>query len=116
MLTQALQTFQRVIFRLKAPRWSEENFPKNIELAHKITALAEKKGVTPTQLTLAWLLAQGDDIVPIPGTTQIDRLHENLGSLKIKLTKDEEQEIRQACENAEVRGDRYPSCLEAHRR
>jgi aryl-alcohol dehydrogenase-like predicted oxidoreductase len=62
-------------------------------------------------LTLAWLLAQGDDIFPIPGTTNISRLEENLSALKIQLTKEEEQEIRHACEKAEVSGARYP---EAH--
>jgi aryl-alcohol dehydrogenase-like predicted oxidoreductase len=59
-------------------------------------------------LTLAWLLAQGDDIFPIPGTTNIGRLEENLGALKLKLSKEEEQEIREACEKAEVLGGRYP--------
>ncbi|KAL9084760.1 MAG: hypothetical protein Q9159_005045 [Coniocarpon cinnabarinum] len=96
-------------FRLMAPRFSEENFANNLKLVEKIHALAQKKGVTPSQLTLAWLLAQGDDVIPIPGTTQIDRLHENLNALKIKLTKEEEREIRQACENAEIKGERYPN-------
>lgn len=94
-------------FRLSAPRFSEENFHKNLELTDKITEMAKKKNATPTQLTLAWLMAQGDDIIPIPGTTKIARLHENLGALKIQLSKAEEQEIRQACENADVKGDRY---------
>lgn len=53
--------------RLAMPRWSEENFPKNLVLVEKLTALAEKKGVTVSQLALAWVLAQGDDIIPIPG-------------------------------------------------
>ncbi|KAK4888625.1 hypothetical protein LTR28_002903, partial [Elasticomyces elasticus] len=95
-------------FRKFAPRFSEENFPKNLELVEKITALAKKKGVTPAQLTLAWLLAQdrndpyparhlltdgtGDDIFPIPGTTNLQRLQENLDALKITLTKEENEE------------------------
>ena len=100
--------FEEGDFRRNAPRFSAENFPKNLELVDKIHALAKKKNATPSQLTLAWLLAQGDDIVPIPGTTRIHRLQENLDSLKITLSSAEEREIRQACENADVSGDRYP--------
>jgi len=67
--------------------------------------------VTASQLTLAWLLAQGDDIFPIPGTTSIERLKENLGALSVKLTAEENDVIRKATEEAEVHGSRYP---EAH--
>lgn len=77
----------------------------------KITAIAKKKNATPSQLTLAWLMAQGDDIIPIPGTTNLARLQENVDSLKIKLTKEEEHEIRKACEAAEVTGSRYPEAF-----
>lgn len=98
-------------FRSFAPRFSAENFPKNLELVDKITAIAKKKDCTPSQLTLAWLMAQGDDIIPIPGTTNLQRLEENIGAMKIKLSKEEEQEIRQACENAEVKGARYPEAF-----
>lgn len=124
--------FEEGDFRKFAPRFSEENFPKNLALVDKINDLAKKKGVTPSQLTLAWILAQGDDFFPvsatkmfvkhpvrflichqIPGTTNLDRLDENLGSLKIRLSKEEEQEIRKACEAAEVQGSRYPPAMEA---
>ncbi|KAF2705441.1 putative aldo-keto reductase [Pleomassaria siparia CBS 279.74] len=98
-------------FRKFAPRFSAENFPKNLELVDKIKAVADKKGVTPSQLTLAWLMAQGDDIFPIPGTTKVERLEENLQSLKIELSEEEEKEIRQACEGAEVAGERYPEAF-----
>ena len=98
-------------FRKFAPRFNEENFPKNLELVDKISAIAKKKGVTPSQLTLAWILAQGDDFFPIPGTTNPKRVEENLGALKIKLTSEEEKEIRQACENAEQHGGRYPEAF-----
>lgn len=98
-------------FRSFAPRFSPENFPKNLELVDKITAIAKKKDCTPSQLTLAWLMAQGDDIIPIPGTTNLQRLEENIGAMKIKLSKEEEQEIRQACEKAEVKGARYPEAF-----
>ncbi|KIW68207.1 hypothetical protein PV04_04168 [Phialophora macrospora] len=93
------------------PRYSKENFPKNIELVHAISALAEKKGATPGQLTLAWLMAQGDNIIPIPGTTKVKNFEENMGSLKIQLTKEEEQEIRAKVEAAEITGDRYPEYM-----
>nr|POE85601.1 aldo-keto reductase yakc [nadp(+)] [Quercus suber] len=88
-------------FRKNAPRFSKENFPKNLQLVDTITAIAKKKDVTASQLTLAWLLAQGHDIFPIPGTTNLDRVDENLGALHIKLSKEDELEIRKACEAAE---------------
>ena len=94
-----------------SPRFSAENFPKNLKLVDEIDAIAKTKGCTASQLTLAWLMAQGNDIVPIPGTTKIDRLDENLGALNIKLSSEEEKTIRQACENAEVHGARYPEAM-----
>lgn len=100
--------FEKGDFRTFAPRFSEENFPKNLELVDRITELAKKKGATPSQLTLAWILAQGDDFFPIPGTTNLQRLEENLGALKITLSKEEETEIRKAVEKAEPSGSRYP--------
>lgn len=90
-----------------------QNFPKNLELVDTITAIAKRKNATASQLTLAWLMAQGDDIFPIPGTTNLDRLEENLASTKITLTKEEEQEIRKACEAAEPAGHRYPPAFAA---
>lgn len=88
-----------------------QNFPKNLVLADQLATIAKRKGVTPSALTLAWLLAQGDDIFPIPGTTNLDRLEENLNAMHIKLSKEEEQEIRQACENATTHGERYPEAM-----
>ncbi|KAF1942334.1 aldo/keto reductase-like protein [Clathrospora elynae] len=111
MLTGALKSpddFDKSDFRRFAPRFSAENFPKNLKLVDRITEIANKKGVTPSQLTLAWLMAQGEDIFPIPGTTKSARLEENVGSLKVKLSKEEEQTIRKACEEAEIGGGRYP--------
>jgi len=101
-------------FRTYAPRFSEENFPKNLKLVDRITEIASKKNATPSQLTLAWLLAQGDDIFPIPGTTNIGRLEENLGALKIKLSAEEEAEIRKASEAAVPAGARYPEAFAKH--
>lgn len=100
--------FEEGDFRKFAPRFSKENFPKNLKLVDQLSEMAKKKAVTPTQLVLAWLMAQGEDIFPIPGTTKLDRLKENVGSFNVKLNKDEEREIRAACEAAEIGGMRYP--------
>jgi len=101
-------------FRKYSPRFSPENFPKNLKLVDALVQIAKRKGCTPGQLTLAWLLAQGDDIIPIPGTKKIKYLEENLGALNVKLTKEEEQEIRKLVENAEVHGERYPEMMMGH--
>lgn len=98
-------------FRKFAPRFSEENFPKNLKLVDEITAIAKKKNATASQITLAWILAQGDDFFPIPGTTNLNRLDENLSSAKIKLSKEEEHEIRKAIEATETSGGRYPEAF-----
>ncbi|KAE8448943.1 hypothetical protein EG329_008739 [Mollisiaceae sp. DMI_Dod_QoI] len=98
-------------FRKFMPRFSAENFPKNLKLVDGLTSLAQKKGCTPGQLTLAWLLAQGEDIIPIPGTKKIKYLEENLGALQVKLSKEEEKEIRTLVEGAEVHGERYPEAM-----
>jgi len=94
-------------FRRYAPRFSKENFHKNLELVDKIAEIAKQQNVTPAQLTLAWLMAQGDDIIPIPGTTSISRLHENLGALKVTLSAEDNAKVRKAAEEAEVHGARY---------
>ena len=103
--------FEEGDFRLSVPRFSEENFPKNLRLVEHVKSLADKKGVTPGQLTLAWLLAQGEDIIPIPGTKKIKYLEENWGALKVDLTTAEEKEIRKAVSEAEVHGDRYGGAM-----
>lgn len=111
MITGAIRSpddFEEGDFRRMAPRFSKENFPKNLKLVDEIGRMAERKGVTASQLTLAWLLAQGEDVFPIPGTTRTDRLEENLGALRIQLSEEEVMEIRKACENAVVHGARYP--------
>ncbi|KAG9552100.1 Aldo/keto reductase, partial [Aureobasidium melanogenum] len=103
--------FEEGDFRRFAPRFSAENFPKNLKLVDQITEIAKKKGLTASQITLAWLMAQGDDVFPIPGTTNLSRVDENLGALKVKLTEEEKNEIRKACENAEPAGSRYPEAF-----
>lgn len=111
MLTGAYKSpadFEEGDFRSYSPRFSEENFPKNLKLVDQINEIAKRKGCTAGQLTLAWLLAQGPDIIPIPGTKKIKYLEENIAALNVKLTSSENAEIRKAVENAEVHGLRYP--------
>lgn len=90
------------------PRFMEENRAANMKLVNQFKELAEKKGCTTAQLSLAWLLKQGEDIIPIPGTKTIKYLEENWGALDVHLTDDEELEIRKFVENAEVAGGKAP--------
>ena len=88
------------------PRFSEENLEANAQLVSQFKVLADKKGCTTSQLAIAWLLKQGDDIIPIPGTKKIKYLEENWSSLDVHLTDDEEAEVRKFIQNAEVLGYR----------
>lgn len=101
--------FEEGDFRKLAPRFSPENFHKNLELVDGIQELAKAKGCTPGQLVLAFLMAQGDDIIPIPGTTKIKNYDENMGALKVNISKDDNEKIRKLISSAEVVGDRYPA-------
>ncbi|KAF0323515.1 Aldo-keto reductase yakc [Colletotrichum sp. SAR11_59] len=99
--------FEESDFRRQIPRFQGENFRKNIELVEKFADIAQKRhGCSAGQLTLAWLLAQGDDVIPLPGTKKIPYLEENFGALKIQLSADEEKEIRGLVDEADVQGDR----------
>ena len=100
--------FEEGDFRKISPRFSKENFHKNLELVDSIKKIADKKGCTAGQLVLAFLLAQGDDIIPIPGTTKVANFDENLGALKLKISEEENREIRKAIQSTEVQGGRYP--------
>jgi aryl-alcohol dehydrogenase-like predicted oxidoreductase len=90
------------------PRFQGENFQKNLQLVEAIEEMARLKGCTPSQLALAWLLVQGDDIVPIPGTKRRDRLEENLGALNVSLSQDELNEIDAIVPKGVAAGNRYP--------
>lgn len=94
-----------------SPRMSKENFSKNLKLVDEISAIAVKKGCTPGQLTLAWLMSQGNDIVPIFGTRRIKYFDENIGALKVEVTKEEDAEIRRIIGSCEVFGDRFPDFM-----
>ena len=82
------------------PVLADENLSKNLAIVDKITEIAKAKGVTTAQLCLAWLLAQGDDIFPIPGTTKVHRLAENMDSASISLTAEEQKSIRELSQAA----------------
>ncbi|MDW7694430.1 aldo/keto reductase [Flammeovirgaceae bacterium SG7u.111] len=94
-------------FRANLPRFQEEVFVENKKLVDKLEEIATKKGNTPAQLALAWLLAQGDDIIPIPGTKKIKYLDENAGSVTIDLSTNELQAISSLSDNIKVLGERY---------
>jgi aryl-alcohol dehydrogenase-like predicted oxidoreductase len=94
--------------RGRHPRFAGENFAKNRALVGRIEAIARENGCTPAQLVLAWLLAQGDDVIPIPGTKHISRLEENLGALHIRLTPAEVERISAAIPIGAAAGSRYP--------
>jgi len=103
--------FEEGDFRTYAPRFSKENFHKNLELVDALKALADKKGCTAGQLVLAFLMAQGEDIIPIPGTTKEKNFEENIGALKVEISAEDNKEIRKAIESAEVHGGRYPEAF-----
>jgi aryl-alcohol dehydrogenase-like predicted oxidoreductase len=90
------------------PRFSAENFPKNLKFVEYIQSAAEKKGCTAAQLSLAFLIAQGDDIIPIPGTKSIERLEENAGSLDVVLTEAELKDIRHEISRIPLSGSHRP--------
>jgi aryl-alcohol dehydrogenase-like predicted oxidoreductase len=89
------------------PRFAEENFMKNVELADRVREVADDKGVTPGQLALAWLLAQGEDIVPIPGTKRRKYLEENAGASGVELTGEDLRRIEEAMPRGSAAGERY---------
>jgi aryl-alcohol dehydrogenase-like predicted oxidoreductase len=94
--------------RRRHPRFAADNLAHNLDLVHRIEAIAERKRCTPGQLALAWLLAQGRDVVPIPGTKRKERLLENLGALGVQLSQDEVREISEAIPTGSAAGTRYP--------
>ncbi len=100
--------FDSTDFRSIVPRFSEENRKANQALVNLLSAFAEQKQATPAQIALAWLLAQKPWIVPIPGTTKLHRLEENLGALNVELTPEDLHAIESASANIKLEGARYP--------
>lgn len=108
-LTGALRQLSDIDGRRAAhPRFQEDNFDKNRDLVAGIEEIAAAKGCTPSQLALAWLLAQGDDVVAIPGTRYVARLEENMGAMDVTLTGEEIERISAAIPKGAASGERYP--------
>jgi len=105
-------TFASDDFRSKLPRFTPEALQANQELVDLLATISADKGATPAQIALAWLLAQKPWIVPIPGTTKLHRLDENLGALTVDLTADDLHEIGNAAEKVRIEGARYPEAIE----
>ena len=101
--------FDSTDFRAVLPRFSEENRKANQAIVDVVTKFAEQKQVTPAQIALAWLLTKKPWIVPIPGTTKLSRLEENLGATTVELSADEVRDLEQASSAIKVEGDRYPA-------
>ncbi len=98
-------------YRRFSPRFQGENFEKNLQLVSKIEQLAQKKNCTTSQLALAWVMAQGDHIFPIPGTKHIKYLEENVGALNVHLSADELKEIDTIAPKGAAAGMRYPEAM-----
>jgi aryl-alcohol dehydrogenase-like predicted oxidoreductase len=94
-------------FRRTSPRFQGENFQKNLNIVKKLETLATQKGCTPSQLALAWVMAQGDHLFPIPGTKRMKYLEENVGALNVTFTKNELEEINQISPKGVATGTRY---------
>lgn len=107
-------TFDSSDFRNVVPRFTAENRKANQDLVDVLTAIAGQKGVTNAQIALAWLLAQKPWIVPIPGTTKLHRLEENLGAAAVQLSADDLRSIENAVSGVAVQGARYPAQLQQH--
>jgi aryl-alcohol dehydrogenase-like predicted oxidoreductase len=94
-------------FRRSHPRFRGENFRRNLDLVAKVDELAAAKGITPGQLALAWVLARGGDVVPIPGTTRVGHLEENVRALEVELTEEDLAGLEAVFPRGATAGDRY---------
>ncbi|WP_229755381.1 aldo/keto reductase [Hymenobacter cavernae] len=113
-LTGQIQKFEDLAeddYRRFTPRFQGENFQKNLDVVARIRELAAQKGCTAGQLALAWVLAQGQDVVPIPGTKRISYLEENLGALQVQLTETDLQQIAEVAPRSAIAGNRYPEAM-----
>ena len=105
-------TFDSTDFRSTIPRFTPEALKANQALIELLAGIAARKKATPAQIALAWLLAQKPWIVPIPGTTKLHRLEENIGAALVELTLEDLRDIEDAAAKITVQGDRYPEKLE----
>ncbi len=95
-------------YRRFSPRFQGDNFQKNLDLVKRVEQIAAEKGCTPSQLALAWVLAQGEDIVPIPGTKRRKYLEDNVGALNVRLTPEDIRRIEEVFPSGAAAGERYP--------
>jgi aryl-alcohol dehydrogenase-like predicted oxidoreductase len=102
-------------FRRRGPRFQGDNLQRNLDLVAKVEEIAGEKGVTPGQLAIAWVLAQGDDIVPIPGTKRVKYLEQNAAAVDVELGEDDLQRIEAAFPKGATAGDRYPDMSTVNR-
>ncbi|HZR57311.1 MAG TPA: aldo/keto reductase [Terriglobales bacterium] len=110
-LTGQIQRFEDLSeddYRRNSPRFQGENFQKNMDLVRRVQEIAREKGCKASQLALAWVLAQGDDIVPIPGTKRRKYLEENAGALDVKLTEEDLKRLDEVAPHGVAAGERYP--------
>jgi aryl-alcohol dehydrogenase-like predicted oxidoreductase len=98
-------------YRRLSPRFQGENFEKNLDLVQRVQQIAAEKGCTPSQLALAWVLAQGDGIVPIPGTKRRKYLEDNVGAVNVRLSVDDLKRIEEAFPSGAAAGERYPESM-----
>ncbi|KAJ9492814.1 hypothetical protein VN97_g403 [Penicillium thymicola] len=114
LLTGQIQSFSDIPendFRRHLPKYAQEHFPKILELVQGLKDIANNHGSSPAQVAIAWLLAQGSDIIPIPGTRSIKNLDENTQSVFLNLTDNELQDIRALVSQTEIPGSRYPAMM-----
>ncbi|KAK2616957.1 hypothetical protein QQS21_000046 [Conoideocrella luteorostrata] len=112
LLTGSIKSLSDLVendWRRGVPKLTGDNFPKITALVEKIESIAKKHNATPAQICLAWVMAQGEDFIPIPGTTTIKYLEDNTNAINIKLSKEEVQELRKYANDTELPGDRYPA-------
>jgi aryl-alcohol dehydrogenase-like predicted oxidoreductase len=107
-----VNTLEQSDFRRIAPKFQTENLQKNLKIVDELTQFAKSKNCTPAQLALAWVLAQGDDVVPIPGTRSIERLEENKNALNVNLSATELAELNRIAPMDAIAGEQYPDYLD----
>jgi len=109
-----MKIFQKNDIRKQHPRFKPENFDKNIKLVEQLQELAKGKNCTASQLAIAWVLAQGNDMFPIPGTKRVKYLQENVESVNVKLSKEDLKKIRELLAVFPPSGFRYPDTLSVY--
>ncbi|KAK2632769.1 hypothetical protein EUGRSUZ_L01102 [Eucalyptus grandis] len=105
------ESFSEDDFRRSLPRFQPENLAHNAKLFDQVNEIAQRKGCTPSQLALAWVHHQGDDVCPIPGTTKTENFNQNIGALSVKLTPEEMAELESIASADNVKGSRYASSM-----